>query len=139
MMVQFVCRTRSSSSSSLINKCIRMHSTTTTTTTQWTKNANLRTMFGKYVDKTNIYSWNSVIADFARNGDPLKLFTHSLHCANSLFTQIVPLSLAPSNHVLPSPTSAPENRPTNKLSYLGTVRIYLLHLLLLICTLNVAI
>ncbi|CAJ2672326.1 unnamed protein product [Trifolium pratense] len=92
-MVQFVCRTRSSSSSlSLINKCIRMHSTTTTTT-QWTKNANLRTMFGKYVDKTNIYNWNSVIADFARNGDPLE----ALHA----FSSLRKLSLHPNRSTFP--------------------------------------
>jgi pentatricopeptide repeat protein len=92
MMVQFVSRTRISSS--LINNCIRMHSTTTTTrTTEWTKNANLRTMFGKYVDKTNIYSWNSVIADFARNGDPLE--------ALNAFSSLRKLSLHPNRSTFP--------------------------------------
>ncbi|KAF3435310.1 hypothetical protein FNV43_RR22397 [Rhamnella rubrinervis] len=35
-------------------------------------NPNLTTWFNKYVDKTNVSSWNSVIADLARSGDSLE-------------------------------------------------------------------
>ncbi|KAJ4846062.1 hypothetical protein Tsubulata_002584, partial [Turnera subulata] len=35
-------------------------------------NANLRTWFDKYFDKTNVSAWNSLIADLARGGDSLE-------------------------------------------------------------------
>ncbi|KAK9271618.1 hypothetical protein L1049_001981 [Liquidambar formosana] len=35
----------------------------------YSTNPNLTTLFNKYVDKTNVYSWNSVIAELARSGD----------------------------------------------------------------------
>ncbi|KFK33599.1 hypothetical protein AALP_AA5G034800 [Arabis alpina] len=34
-----------------------------------TDRQNLTTLFNKYVDKTDVYSWNSVISDLARSGD----------------------------------------------------------------------
>lgn len=70
-----------------------MHSTTTTKTTEWTKTANLRSMFGKYVDKTSVYSWNSIIADFARSGDSLQ--------ALYAFSSMRKLSLHPNRSTFP--------------------------------------
>ncbi|CAI0555721.1 unnamed protein product [Linum tenue] len=35
-------------------------------------NANLRTWFDKYFEKTNVHAWNSLIADLARSGDSLE-------------------------------------------------------------------
>ncbi|KAL7117414.1 hypothetical protein ACP275_03G070600 [Erythranthe tilingii] len=35
-------------------------------------NANISTLFNKYVDKTNVFSWNSIIAELARSGDSVE-------------------------------------------------------------------
>lgn len=35
-------------------------------------NANITMMFNKYVDKTNVSSWNSIIAELARSGDSVE-------------------------------------------------------------------
>ncbi|KAL0438469.1 UNVERIFIED_CONTAM: Pentatricopeptide repeat-containing protein, mitochondrial [Sesamum latifolium] len=35
-------------------------------------NANITTLFNKYVDKTNVFSWNSIIAELARSGDSVE-------------------------------------------------------------------
>ncbi|KAK4390750.1 Pentatricopeptide repeat-containing protein, mitochondrial [Sesamum angolense] len=39
---------------------------------QCSTNANITTLFNKYVDKTNVFSWNSIIAELARSGDSVE-------------------------------------------------------------------
>ena len=39
---------------------------------RYSSNSNLATWFNKYVDKSNVHSWNSVIADLARSGDSVE-------------------------------------------------------------------
>lgn len=36
---------------------------------RYSANPNIATLFNKYVDKTDVFSWNSVIAELARSGD----------------------------------------------------------------------
>ncbi|KAI3464883.1 hypothetical protein Pfo_021546 [Paulownia fortunei] len=38
----------------------------------YSTNANITTLFNKYVDKTNVFSWNSIIAELARSGDSVE-------------------------------------------------------------------
>lgn len=39
---------------------------------RYSTNKNITTLFNKYVDKTNVFSWNSVIAELARSGDSVE-------------------------------------------------------------------
>ncbi|KAK9104034.1 hypothetical protein Scep_020878 [Stephania cephalantha] len=55
--------------------------------------SNLATFFTKYVDKTNIYSWNSVIAELARSGDSVE--------ALLAFSTLRKLSLKPNRSTFP--------------------------------------
>ncbi|KAL8247208.1 hypothetical protein R6Q59_008424 [Mikania micrantha] len=56
-------------------------------------NPNLITFFNKYVDTTNVWSWNSVIADLARDGDSVEsLFA---------FSAMRKLSLTPNRSTFP--------------------------------------
>nr|POE55128.1 mitochondrial phosphate carrier protein 3, mitochondrial [Quercus suber] len=59
----------------------------------YSTNNNLTTLFSKYVDKTNVSSWNSVIADLARSGD----------CVEALraFSCMRKLSLIPNRSTFP--------------------------------------
>ncbi|KAM4132299.1 hypothetical protein ACJW30_01G239600 [Castanea mollissima] len=59
----------------------------------YSTNNNLTTLFSKYVDKTNVFSWNSVIADLARSGD----------CVEALraFSCMRKLSLVPNRSTFP--------------------------------------
>ena len=59
----------------------------------YSSNPNLRVWFDKYVDKTNVSSWNSVIADLARSGDSLE--------ALGAFSSMRKLSLIPNTSTLP--------------------------------------
>ncbi|KAK4282196.1 hypothetical protein QN277_013601 [Acacia crassicarpa] len=56
-------------------------------------NANLTTWFNKYVDKTSVLSWNTVIADFARSGDSVE--------ALRAFSSMRKLALHPNRSTLP--------------------------------------
>ncbi|KAF6155593.1 hypothetical protein GIB67_007851 [Kingdonia uniflora] len=56
-------------------------------------NPNLTTIFNKYVDKTDIYSWNSIIAELARSGDSVE----SLQA----FSALRKLSLKPNRSTFP--------------------------------------
>ncbi|GMP29780.1 hypothetical protein CsSME_00004746 [Camellia sinensis var. sinensis] len=56
-------------------------------------NSNLVTLFNKYVDKTSVSSWNSVIADLARSG-------HSLEALRA-FSSMRKLSLYPDRSTFP--------------------------------------
>lgn len=56
-------------------------------------NPNLTTWFNKYVDKTNVSSWNSVIADLARSGNSLE--------ALRAFSFMRRLSLRPNRSTFP--------------------------------------
>ncbi|MCL7030808.1 hypothetical protein MKW94_007303 [Papaver nudicaule] len=56
-------------------------------------NPNLRIFFNKYVDKTNIYAWNRVIAELARNGDSIE--------ALKAFSSLRKLSLKPNRSTFP--------------------------------------
>ncbi|PON68859.1 DYW domain containing protein [Parasponia andersonii] len=56
-------------------------------------NPNLRAWFNKYVDKTNVSSWNSVIAELARSGDSVE----SLRA----FSSMRKLSLRPNRSTFP--------------------------------------
>ncbi|XP_076925833.1 pentatricopeptide repeat-containing protein At3g26782, mitochondrial-like [Bidens hawaiensis] len=56
-------------------------------------NPNLITFFNKYVDTTNVWSWNSVIADLARGGD----YVESLLA----FSAMRKLSLTPNRSTFP--------------------------------------
>ncbi|KAK7311303.1 hypothetical protein RJT34_09349 [Clitoria ternatea] len=74
------------------NGNVRLNSTSTVTTS--TKTLNLITsMFGKYVDKTSVSSWNSVISDLARSGDSVE--------ALSAFCSMRKLSLHPNRSTFP--------------------------------------
>ncbi|KAK7290551.1 hypothetical protein RIF29_05056 [Crotalaria pallida] len=68
-------------------------STTTTSASAWTKNPNLTTMFHKYVDKTSVSSWNSVIADLSRSGDSIE--------ALLAFSSMRKLNLHPNRNTFP--------------------------------------
>ncbi|XP_019430851.1 PREDICTED: pentatricopeptide repeat-containing protein At3g26782, mitochondrial [Lupinus angustifolius] len=70
----------------------RRHFTASTITT-WTKNSNLTTMFNKYVDKTSVSSWNSIIADLARSGDSIE--------ALRAFSSMRKLNLFPNRSTFP--------------------------------------
>ncbi|KAL8465241.1 hypothetical protein ACS0TY_034664 [Phlomoides rotata] len=39
---------------------------------QFSTNSNITTLFNKYVDKTDVFSWNSIIAELARSGDSVE-------------------------------------------------------------------
>ncbi|XP_043717297.1 pentatricopeptide repeat-containing protein At3g26782, mitochondrial isoform X2 [Telopea speciosissima] len=61
---------------------------------QWfSTNPNLITLFNKYVDKTNVSSWNSVIAELARSGDSIE--------ALRAFSSMRKLSLKPDRSTFP--------------------------------------
>lgn len=64
-----------------------------TSSTARTKTANLTSMFGKYVDKTSVHSWNTVIADLSRSGDSVE--------ALSAFASMRKLSLHPNRSTFP--------------------------------------
>ncbi|GAV59525.1 PPR domain-containing protein/PPR_2 domain-containing protein/DYW_deaminase domain-containing protein [Cephalotus follicularis] len=59
----------------------------------YSTNANITTLFNQYVDKTNVYSWNSIIADLARSGDSVE--------ALRAFYSMRKLSLNPNRSTLP--------------------------------------
>ncbi|KAK7395976.1 hypothetical protein VNO78_16631 [Psophocarpus tetragonolobus] len=83
MMTLFVMRVASLTAREARNGK-RAHSTST---------ANLTSMFGKYVEKSSVSSWNSVIADLARGGDSLE--------ALSAFASMRKLSLHPNGSTFP--------------------------------------
>ncbi|KAF8400047.1 hypothetical protein HHK36_015922 [Tetracentron sinense] len=56
-------------------------------------NPNLTTLFNKYVDKTSVSSWNSIIADLARSGDSIE--------ALRAFSSMRKLSLRPDRSTFP--------------------------------------
>ncbi|XP_057542533.1 pentatricopeptide repeat-containing protein At3g26782, mitochondrial [Amaranthus tricolor] len=56
-------------------------------------NPNLLTLFNKYVDHTDVYSWNSIIAELARNGDSVE--------ALRAFSSMRKLGLIPNRNTLP--------------------------------------
>ncbi|KAI3799296.1 hypothetical protein L1987_34589 [Smallanthus sonchifolius] len=56
-------------------------------------NPNLITFFNKYVDTTNVWSWNSVIADLARGGDSVESLL--------AFSAMRKLSLTPNRSTFP--------------------------------------
>ncbi|KAH9625104.1 hypothetical protein KSS87_018093 [Heliosperma pusillum] len=56
-------------------------------------NRNLVPLFNQYVDSTNVYSWNSVIAELARGGDSVE--------ALRAFSSMRKLSLSPNRSTLP--------------------------------------
>lgn len=58
-----------------------------------TSSNNLTTLFNKYVDKTSVYSWNSVIAELARGGDSVE--------ALRAFSSMRKLSLNPDRSTFP--------------------------------------
>eukprot|EP00257_Ricinus_communis_P013360 XP_015570779.1 pentatricopeptide repeat-containing protein At3g26782, mitochondrial [Ricinus communis] len=62
--------------SSLVTLCFKIHkrqySASATTAAAATVAFNLRTWFNKYFEKTNVFSWNSLIADLARSGDSIE-------------------------------------------------------------------
>ncbi|CAK9166149.1 unnamed protein product [Ilex paraguariensis] len=62
-------------------------------THQYSTNPILTTLFNKYVDKTNVSSWNSVIAELARNGDSVE--------ALRSFSYMRKLSLKPNRSTFP--------------------------------------
>lgn len=41
---------------------------------RYSTDANVASLFDKYVDRTNVHSWNSVIAELARGGDSVEAF-----------------------------------------------------------------
>lgn len=59
----------------------------------YSTNQNLTTWFNQYVDKTNVFSWNSVIADLARSGDSIE--------ALRAFSSMRKLSLNPNRSTFP--------------------------------------
>ncbi|KAK2968800.1 hypothetical protein RJ640_028193 [Escallonia rubra] len=61
--------------------------------TTHSSNPNLATLFNKYVDKTNVFSWNSVIAELARSGDSVE--------ALRAFSSMRKLSLTPNRSTFP--------------------------------------
>ncbi|XP_010528137.2 PREDICTED: pentatricopeptide repeat-containing protein At3g26782, mitochondrial [Tarenaya hassleriana] len=62
-------------------------------TDSYSDRQNLTTLFNKYVDKTNVFSWNSVIADLARSGDSVE--------ALRAFDSMRKLSLSPNRSTFP--------------------------------------
>ncbi|CBI21289.3 unnamed protein product, partial [Vitis vinifera] len=60
---------------------------------RYSNNPNLTTLFNKYVDKTNVFSWNSVIAELARSGDSVE--------ALRAFSSMRKLSLKPNRSTFP--------------------------------------
>lgn len=62
-------------------------------TERYTDRQNLTTLFNRYVDKTDVYSWNSVIADLARSGDSAE--------ALRAFSSMRKLSLYPNRSSFP--------------------------------------
>ncbi|KAJ4877903.1 Pentatricopeptide repeat-containing protein [Raphanus sativus] len=60
---------------------------------QQTDRQNLTTLFNRYVDKTDVFSWNSVIADLARSNDSSE--------ALRAFSSMRKLSLHPNRSTLP--------------------------------------
>ncbi|KAJ4958901.1 hypothetical protein NE237_026012 [Protea cynaroides] len=61
---------------------------------QWfSTNPNLTTLFNKYVDKTDVSSWNSIIAELARSGDSIE--------ALRAFSSLRKLSLRPDRSTFP--------------------------------------
>ncbi|KAI3862577.1 hypothetical protein MKX03_037681 [Papaver bracteatum] len=56
-------------------------------------NPNLTIFFNKYVDKTNIYAWNTVITELARSGDSIE--------ALKAFSSLRKLSLKPNRSTFP--------------------------------------
>ncbi|XP_073145070.1 pentatricopeptide repeat-containing protein At3g26782, mitochondrial [Henckelia pumila] len=49
-----------------------------------TTNANIANLFNKYVDKSSIFSWNSVIGELARSGNPVEALKAFSFIRNSL-------------------------------------------------------
>lgn len=62
-------------------------------TERYTDRQNLTTLFNRYVDKTDVFSWNSVIADLARSGDSAE--------ALRAFSSMRKLSLYPTRSSFP--------------------------------------
>ncbi|CAL9248544.1 unnamed protein product [Arabidopsis halleri] len=62
-------------------------------TERHTERQNLTTLFNRYVDKTDVFSWNSVIADLARSGDSAE--------ALRAFSSMRKLSLYPTRSSFP--------------------------------------
>ncbi|KAL1210082.1 Pentatricopeptide repeat-containing protein [Cardamine amara subsp. amara] len=62
-------------------------------TERYTDRQNLTTLFNRYVDKTDVFSWNSVIADLARSGDSAE--------ALRAFSSMRKLSLYPNRSSFP--------------------------------------
>ncbi|EOA23598.1 hypothetical protein CARUB_v10016795mg [Capsella rubella] len=62
-------------------------------TERYTERQNLTTLFNRYVDKTDVFSWNSVIADLARSGDSAE--------ALRAFSSMRKLSLYPNRSSFP--------------------------------------
>ncbi|WCJ40225.1 Tetratricopeptide repeat (TPR)-like superfamily protein [Euphorbia peplus] len=58
-----------------------------------TANSNLQTLFNKYFDHTNVFSWNSIIAELARSGDSIESL-----CA---FSSMRKLNLRPTRSTFP--------------------------------------
>ncbi|CAH2045322.1 unnamed protein product, partial [Thlaspi arvense] len=61
-------------------------------TERYTDRQNLTTLFNRYVDKTDVFSWNSVIADLARSGDSAE--------ALRAFSSMRKLSLYPNRSII---------------------------------------
>ncbi|XVF13841.1 hypothetical protein REPUB_Repub09cG0003200 [Reevesia pubescens] len=59
----------------------------------YSTNSNLTTWFNKYVDKSNVFSWNSIIAELARGGDSAE--------ALRAFSSMRKLSLKPNRSTFP--------------------------------------
>ncbi|KAL2529256.1 Pentatricopeptide repeat-containing protein [Forsythia ovata] len=59
----------------------------------YSTNANIITLFNKYVDKTNVFSWNSIIAELARSGDSVE--------ALRAFSSMRKFSLKPNRSTFP--------------------------------------
>nr|GMC92419.1 pentatricopeptide repeat-containing protein At3g26782, mitochondrial [Ipomoea batatas] len=59
----------------------------------YSTNANIATFFSKYVDKNNVFSWNSIIAELARSGDSVE--------ALRAFASMRKLSLRPNRSSFP--------------------------------------
>lgn len=60
---------------------------------RYSSNSNLATWFNKHVDKSNVHSWNSVIADLARSGDSVE--------ALRAFSSMRKLGLSPTRSTFP--------------------------------------
>lgn len=60
---------------------------------RYSTNSNLATWFNKYFDKSNVHSWNSVIADLARSGDSIE--------ALRAFSSMRKLGLTPTRSTFP--------------------------------------